>query len=218
MRVLVLLLIVVNAAYFAWSQGFLKSAGLAPAVQSEPERVAQQIKPESVRLLPQVEFKRIEEQSKAEQAARECLQAGPLTAEQSAALRPLLEKNFPEGGWSVQEQPIPARWMVYIGKFPNDAALVKKRAELTGLNVHSEPVVLAALQPGLSLGVYETKDRANEELARLATRGVHSARVLLERAESVGYQLKLPSVPEALKPRLTDLKPVLAAVTLKTCE
>lgn len=218
MRVLVLLLIVVNAAYFAWSQGYLKSAGLAPAVQSEPERVAQQIKPESVRLLPQAELKRIEEQSKAEQAARECLQAGPLTAEQSATLRPLLEKGFPEGSWVVREVLIPARWMVYIGKLPNDAAVVKKRAELTALNVRSEPVNLAALQPGLSLGVFETKDRANEELARLSPRGVHSARVLMERAESVGYQLKLPSVPDALKPHLADLKPVLGTVALKICE
>ena len=60
LRFIVLLLILANGAYFAWSQGYLASLGLAPALQSEPQRMAAQIKPEAIRLLSATEAKRVE--------------------------------------------------------------------------------------------------------------------------------------------------------------
>jgi hypothetical protein len=51
LRLIVLLLLLANAAYFAWSQGALAAWGLAPAQQSEPHRLEQQIKPQAVRIL-----------------------------------------------------------------------------------------------------------------------------------------------------------------------
>lgn len=50
LRTLVLLLLVCNLAYFAWSQGWLRFYGLAPAQQSEPQRLQQQIRPEALQL------------------------------------------------------------------------------------------------------------------------------------------------------------------------
>jgi hypothetical protein len=40
-----------NAAYFAWTQGYLAPLGLAPVEQSEPQRLQSQIRPEALRLL-----------------------------------------------------------------------------------------------------------------------------------------------------------------------
>ena len=51
LRLTVLLLLLANAAYFAWSQGLLAPWGIAPAQQSEPQRLEQQIKPQAVRIL-----------------------------------------------------------------------------------------------------------------------------------------------------------------------
>ena len=45
------LLVLGNAGYFAWSQGYLETLGLAPAEQREPQRLAQQVRPEALRLL-----------------------------------------------------------------------------------------------------------------------------------------------------------------------
>ncbi|WP_345740440.1 SPOR domain-containing protein [Hydrogenophaga aromaticivorans] len=45
------LLVLANAGYFAWTQGYLGALGLKPVVQSEPERLRSQIKPEGLRLL-----------------------------------------------------------------------------------------------------------------------------------------------------------------------
>lgn len=51
LRLVIVLLVLANAGYFAWTQGYLAPLGLAPVEQSEPERLQAQIKPESLRLL-----------------------------------------------------------------------------------------------------------------------------------------------------------------------
>ena len=45
------LLVLANAGYFAWSQGYLASMGYAPPQVREPQRLDAQIKPEAQRLL-----------------------------------------------------------------------------------------------------------------------------------------------------------------------
>lgn len=45
------LLVLGNAGYFAWSQGYLDTLGLKPVEQREPQRLAQQVRPEALRLL-----------------------------------------------------------------------------------------------------------------------------------------------------------------------
>ena len=51
LRWVVWLLVLGNAGYFAWSQGYLHTLGLKPAEQREPQRVTQQVRPEALRLL-----------------------------------------------------------------------------------------------------------------------------------------------------------------------
>ncbi len=52
LKMLILLLLLANAAYFAWTQGVLTQLGLAPAHQSEPERLQQQVHPELLLVTP----------------------------------------------------------------------------------------------------------------------------------------------------------------------
>ena len=49
---LLLLLIAANLAWAAWSQGWLHAIGLSPRPQGEPERLARQVRPESLRIQP----------------------------------------------------------------------------------------------------------------------------------------------------------------------
>ena len=51
LRWAIVLLVLANAGYFAWTQGYLDGLGMAPAEQSEPQRLARQVKPETLRLL-----------------------------------------------------------------------------------------------------------------------------------------------------------------------
>ena len=215
LRLIVLLLLLANGAYFAWAQGLLAAWGVAPAQQSEPQRLAQQIRPEAVRILSADEARRTEVIATAPKAA-ECLQAGPLDDTQVAPLRANLGA-WPAGSWTLDATVEPARWIVYMGKYPTIEAVNKKKGELRQLGVSFQTVVNPALELGLSLGGFKTENEANEQLDLLSQRGVRTARVVVERPELRGQLLKFPAVDEALRPRIDELKTLLAGKPLRAC-
>lgn len=217
LRLLVLILLLANGLYFAWGNGFLLGYGFGPAQQSEPQRMAQQVAPDAVRLLTPREFKNIQEQVKADQLPKECLQAGPFDVAEKEKLRQALADVLPEDAWNLEELRVTARWIVYLGKYANAEALAKKRSEITALNFKIESLDNPTLEPGLSLGGFDTKDAADAALVRLSARGLHTARVVQERAESLAYRLKLPAVGETLKPKLSELRGALADKPLHPC-
>jgi hypothetical protein len=179
--------------------------------------MAQQIEPSAVRLISPKEFKEIEEQVKAELLPKECLQAGPFDGAEGAKLRLTLGDTLPDDAWSMEELHVAARWIVYLGKYANAEALAKKRSEMVAMNFKVESLENATLEPGLSLGGFDTKADAEAALARLSARGLHTARVMQERTESLAYRLKLPAVGVALKPKLGELRSALADKPLHPC-
>jgi hypothetical protein len=54
-------------------------------------------------------------------------------------------------------------------------------------------------------------------LERLASRGVHTAKVLQERPDVKGQHLTLPAVDDALRARLDELRIPLAGKPLRSC-
>ena len=60
LRLIVLLLLLGNGAFYAWSQGLVAAWGIAPAQQSEPQRLAQQVRPEALRFLTSEEARRVD--------------------------------------------------------------------------------------------------------------------------------------------------------------
>lgn len=270
LRLLVLLLLLGNAGYFAWSHGALAPYGFAPAVQSEPQRLAQQLRPEALRILTPPEARQLESapgsanrpavltttvasaptapfspassapsaatstvaaltssaspavpasaSSQAQAAvATQCLQAGLFNDEQTAALRTRLQSALPTGSWAFESSVEPARWMIYMGKYSSPDALAKKRGELRQINVSFEPLNNPALEPGLSLGNFSSQLEADTELARIAKRGVKTAKVIQAQTELRGQRLKLAAVTPALRTQLEALKPQLAGKTLQAC-
>lgn len=225
LRLLVLALLLANTAYFAWTQGLLADYGFAPITQSEPQRLAQQIRPEAMRLLAASQARQSDggpPPAKAAPAvvsigAAQCLQAGPFNEQQASALRPRLESSLPAGSWTLESSVAPGRWIVYMGKYGNEEALAKKRAELRQLGLAVEPLINPALGPGLSLGHFSAQIDAERELAKAVSRGVRTARVVLEQPEVRGQLLRLPSVDASLKAQLEALKPQLEGRTLEVC-
>ena len=191
LRLVVLLLLLANGLYFAWSQGLLQDYGLAPAQQSEPQRLSQQLHPERIRLLSSDELKRQDAQAATASTAQrstECLQAGLFTDAQVASLRPALVA-LPSDSWVFEAGVEPARWIVYMGKYTDNELMNKKLAELRGLNIRFEPLTSPALAPGLSLGGFPTEAQAKTALDQFAQRGVRTTRVVQERTESRGQWL-----------------------------
>jgi hypothetical protein len=196
----------INAAYFAWSEG--KLPGLIPEQQTEPQRLEQQLKPGAISLLTRQELRQIEAPP-APAKPPECLQAGPFTEAQSALLGPVLESTLPRDSWTLTPVTVAARWIVYMGKYANPESLAKKRTELASFDLQFETLRNPALQPGLSLGAYESQAAASAALDKLSRRGIRTARVMQERPEDRGMLLRLPSTDETLRVRLNTLKPAL---------
>ena len=216
LRLIVLLLLLANGGYFAWSHGYLLPWGVGPLQQSEPQRVAQQIKPESIRVLKADELKRAE--AVAAQAPRppECLATAALDDATVTALRPVLD-GWPAGSWAFEPLVEPARWIIYMGKFPGVEQVARKRAELRQLGISFEAPANPELEPGLSLGGFTSEAAANQQLQVLAERGVRTARVVQERPEQRGQRLVLAAVDDNLRPRLDELRIGLNARPLKAC-
>ena len=85
------------------------------------------------------------------------------------------------------------------------------------MNVSFEALTNSTLEPGVSLGGYPTEAAAKQQLEALTHKGVRTAKVVQEKPETKGQQLKLPAVDEALRPKLDDLKSALNGKALKAC-
>lgn len=212
LRLLVLVLLLANGAYFAWAQGHLQPLGLAPVQQSEPQRLAQQVQPQAVRVLGDDEVRKLETVAR----PAECLQAGPIEDSAAEPLRQALA-GWPGGSWTLEPVSEPGRWIVYMGKYPAPENVAKKKAELRQIGVTFEPVANPDLEPGLSLGGFPTQAEANQLLERLGVRGVHTARVVQERPDVKGHKLTLPAITDDLRGRLDELRTALAGKTLRPC-
>ena len=217
LRSFVLILILANGLYLAWSQGWLRTQGFAPTQQSEPQRMAQQIRPEAVRILTPIENKKVLAQVQADLEPKQCLTAGPFDTAQVSALDQALIAALPPGSWQFESVTVPEHWIIYMGKFANNEALEKKRGELASLKLVPQPLHNPSLEIGISLGGYASQTAATAELAKLTQRGIRTARVVQERAAGNSTFLKLPAVTDAMKQRLNDMKPAMAGQTFQAC-
>ena len=236
LRLAVIVLLLANAGYYAWSQGLLKDWGFAPEEQAEPQRMNQQIRPETLQIL-RVNPSRNAPPASSQAApagaavasssassspsspsapeAGECLQAGVFDERHAEALRATLAP-LPQGSWQLDPTPIPGRWMVYMGRFDDLETMDRKRAELRARKVDHDRAG-GKLEYGLSLGRFSSKEAAERELTNLANKGVRTARVLQERPDATGFTLRLPAVTDALRPQLEPLRTAMAGKTLRAC-
>ena len=236
LRLAVIALLLANAGYYAYTQGWLRSAGLVTPEQAEPQRLQQQIRPETLKVLraqgatnnptppPAPAAAPAADTTASAPAptaaapadAGECLQAGVFDDKQATALR-TAAASLPPGSWSLEPTPITGRWMIYMGRFDDQDTLDKKRAELRARKVDFDRAG-GTLEPGLSLGRFSTEEAAQRGLTALNAQGVRTARVIQERQAATGFILKLPAVTDAQRQRwLATLRPAMAGKTLGSC-
>jgi hypothetical protein len=216
LRLIVLLLLLANGGFYAWSQGLLLPWGVGPTQQSEPQRMRQQIQPETVRLLSPAELSQLQAQLAQAPRPPECLQTATIDPAQLTPVRTALE-SWPAGSWKLEPVTEPARWIVYMGKYADVELLARKRAELRQLGISFDAPTNPELQPGLSLGTYPNEPSAQQQLETLAAKGVRTARVVQDKPEQRGQRLLLPAVDDALRGRLDELKAGLGSKALRPC-
>lgn len=147
----------------------------------------------------------------------QCLQAGLFTEFQANAMRPRLQAALPTGTWLFVGTGKSVRWMVYIGKYANKDVMNKRRVMLEQAGVPSEIPASPWLNPGLSLGSFKTKAQAEAALAKLAERGIRTAKVIQERPELPTQWLRLPASSTALQAKAKTLIPKISGKHLQPC-
>jgi len=216
LRLFVLVLIFLNSVYFAWGQGWLLPYGWGPAMQREPQRLAQQVRPEALTLRQAGEPAQATTVVSSAPASV-CLQSAELDGAQAAELRNALQAALPIDTWAMEALGASPRWLIYMGKYANAVDVAKKRAQLVGLGLKLYPLGNPALAPGLSLGNFATQEQADAALQAFKQRGVRTARVLEDAPASAAYRLQLRGRSEDLQKPLADIAAILPGKPLVPC-
>ena len=217
LRTLALVLLLANALLLAALAGVFDAAG-GGSSEREPERLQRQHQPGLVRVLsPQAASAALAAatastaQAAAAASSAEalaCLEAGPFSAaDATAAERTLREAGLAPGAWQVQRQDDGGAFMVYMGRYADRETLQRKLAELKRRKLDGEDLRgVPELQPGISLGRFDSLDGANAAMAKMAENGLRTARVITLRQAQSQTLLRVPAADAALRTRLAGLQ------------
>lgn len=206
LRLVLLALILANLGFYSWTQGWLDGVvGVRATGDREPERLARQVRPETVVILPPEAAA-----SSSVAAAPVCLEAGPFSSTELAAANTALKQALPnaaEGSWAEVKTETPGAWIVYMGKFVDTEGLTKKEQELKRLKLDFEVVrTPPSLDRGLSLGRFDVRAAADAALERFTQQGVRTARVVEISPPGSATVLRAARADEALAAELAALK------------
>ena len=217
-RFVIVLLALANGVYFAWTQGHLAILGWVPAAQTEPARLAAQIKPEQISLLSTNEVRRLDLAASAPPPKpTECL-VSPLLPDKTALAAGDAAASLPPQSWQLEPFVQEARWIVYMGKYTDPQVLAKKKSELRQVGVIPVALQAAKLEPGISLGGYTSQALANSALSGFNARGVRTAKVVQELAPVSGQVLRLGAVDDTLRAQLGPVISALGSAALRPCK
>jgi hypothetical protein len=216
LRRLVVLMLLANLAYFAWTQGWLDGLlGVRSQGDREPERLARQVRPETVIILPPPGATAGDPAASASadspaSTATACLEAGPFATGASVSAIATLQNAqppLPPGSWNDVRIERAGAWIVYMGRYPNREALGKKEEELRRARVAFEEIhIPPELEFGFSLGRFDQRELADKELEQITQRGVRAARVVELVAPATLRMLRVEKADKALAAQLTALR------------
>lgn len=229
LRVLLLVLLLANAGFFAWSQGWLTPWLPARAEGGEPERLAAQRHAERIRVLPPRAASAalatppasaaVAAARAAAETAAVCLEAGPFTeAAARAALAVLLEHGVAADAVTRELVARNHTWGVVIGRLSDREAVDARAEELRRLKVRFEEMASPpTLAPALRLGNFSDRYGAETALAALAAKGVRGARVVALPLGPTQQWLRAAQADAELQTRLRSLPPERLERSFQPC-
>lgn len=236
LRWLAVVLLAANVLTWSFYQGHLHSLGWSPQNPRETERLAVQVAPDKLdwRLVgverspvsgvgaaavPSAPTAGVADAPSAAPVPEPtaCWQASGYTASQADTLKLALVEPGVPSGWALEENLLPARWVVYLGKFANTEALQRRKADLRLAKVEFRDVNNPALQPGLALGTFSSEDAAQQALLDSQKAGVRGAKVAQERPDTRTYTVKWPALTASGRAQLNPLGPAFAGKSLQEC-
>ena len=227
LRLVVLLLILANGLYFAWSHRIFSELGWGKAPQNEPHRLQQQINPERIRVLD-INDARVQNQpaqtsetltatTASTNMNIQCLHTGTYSDKQIEPLRNKLSALMPANSWRIEEIPSQQKWLIYMGKYANSSMFELKKAELKKMQLAFIPVNEGPMALGITLGQFPSQAEANQSLNDLSKRGIRTAKVVQEIVNEKNYLLVFPAIDTDLIPKINALTATASGKPLKSC-
>jgi hypothetical protein len=201
LRALVVLLLLLNALFFGWTQGWLdRVVGIKAGGDREPERIAKQVHPERITLLSP--------QAASALQTRSCLELGPLPsdaalAEAQAALQ---RAGFAASDWQVQTNEQPGVWAVASIRLPTKDFQARKEETYKKMKIAFEHLSGPPEElPSLVLSRHASDKAAAAALEALSQRSLKGLRVLQLQAPLKRHSLLLAKVDGAQQAKLAGL-------------
>ena len=213
MRKIVLVLVLANALFFAWSRGWLDGVtGIKADGGREPQRVALQLKPERVHLLGQEARVALQKTS--------CLILGPLADANAlqAAQTTLVKAGVPANAFAPRSETLPPVWAVATIKLPNKDFQARKEETYKRMQIHFEYLQgHPEEEPTMILSRHESEKAAQTALAQFEARAFRGLRVLPLQVAGQRSELLFAQADGLLQARLRNLRDADLAAKVHEC-
>ena len=209
-RVLVLVLLAVNALFFVWSRGWLDAVtGLPAHGGHEPQRLAAQQHPDRIQPLAA--------SAVAALAQRSCLELGPLDGDTALAAAQTALRNAGAQA-QVRSSEQVGVWAVATIKLADAEFRARKEATYRQLKLNFEPLEgMPAEQPAFVLSRHASVAEATAAAAALDRRGLKGLRVLPLKAPLTHHTLVISQADGLLAAKLKASKDPALAPGFRAC-
>ncbi|WP_397534624.1 hypothetical protein [Roseateles sp.] len=212
LRTLVALLLLANALFFAWTQGWLDPViGTHGHSGREPHRMQLEQQRERLSILSPQAVTALQQPV--------CLEFGPFGSDEAlrGAKAALERLNLTPAAWQVDSSEQPAVWAVATAKLDSREQLSRREEALKRLKIDYEPLTgKPDEQPSLLLSRHASEAAARAALE--ARRPLRDLRVLQLQPPQPRHLLRLASANGLLARQITDSRDASKALgTAKTC-
>ena len=214
MRILFFILMLANAAFFAY-------ASLGPGAQAsgDAQIIGQQLNPEKIRLLRPEQVSVFARKPEPAKVVAVCLEWGAFSGTDVARAEQALEPLALGAKLTQRRQEDVAGFWVYIAPLASRQAATQKAGELKRLGVDDYFDVPddPKWRNAISLGIFKTEDAANARLGALRAKGVKSAAIGARETQTGKTWFQVRDANPALAAKLNELKPGFAGTEVREC-
>lgn len=208
---LIAALLAANLGFLAWSQGWLAPLGLAPHSGREPERLARQLRPEDLQVLPPQTLAR-------RTPPPVCVESGPYSPAELPRAENVLRNALAEGSWQRITRERPGQWMVYMGPYTRLDLMQRRMDDLRKQRIAFEEVRnMPDWEPGVLFGRYSSEADARSHLTRLQAQKVRYARVVRLAPPTTVHTLRLPRAEAAVQVQLPQWREAMGGKAWTPC-
>ena len=222
MKLAFLILVLANVLVWAWQQGLL---GFTPDTGREPQRTAQQIAPETLRVLTAAEIAKLRSavqpgKDSAVTLSQSCLEFGDFSGEALAQIQPRLAALNIKERLAAVEVEAPGWYLVYMPALKTRAEADARAREVRQQTGVKDLFVIGENSPmrnAIALGSFRDRELAAGFLAELDSKGVKGAR-LADKPSTIGAtRYRVRDVDTALAQQLMRLQEAFPQQKLAPC-